>query len=425
MKVLWVCNLVLPLFSEIFKLPNTNLGGWLSSSYEELIRNGIDIAVCSPVEYKTFKKMRYTKYFNENLKCFLFPEFLSHPERKSKTTKNFLKEIISEYQPDIVHIHGTEYYHTLALTELLNPNQYVISIQGLVSYIEKSYFLGLPYKIYYKKTIRDILKNDSLYKQKMSLHKRGEFEIQALKNSKNVIGRTEWDYSCVKLINNNIRYFTGNECIRREFYFHKWDENKCIKHSIFVSQCSSPIKGFHILLESISIVKQFYDDVKIYTTGPNLLKMKLYEKQKLPYYQKYLIDIINKNDLQNNIEFLGYLNEKQMVDAMLKSQVFICCSSIENSSNAIGEAIQLSMPIIVSDVGGNKDIVNSEKVAMIYPANEYYTLAARIINIFSSNKIDIHYKELNIISNKRYDRKENIHNLIKIYEKIYREKNDE
>ena len=146
--------------------------------------------------------------------------------------------------------------------------------------------------------------------------------------------------------------------------------------------------------------------------------MNLYEKQKLPYYQKYLIDIINKNNLQNNVQFLGYLNEKQMVEAMLKTQVFVCCSTIENSSNAIGEAIKLSMPIIVSDVGGNKDIVSSEKVGLTYPANEYYTLAARILDIFSSNKFVINHKALNDLSNQRYDRKENIQTLMNIYETI-------
>ena len=198
MKVLWVCNLVLPYYSEKFELPKTSLGGWMSSSYEELLRNGMDIAVCSPVECRFFKRLKITKYFDGNLKCFLFPEYLAHPEKKFAKTKDYLKKIILEYQPDIVHIHGTEYYHTLALTELLNPNQYVISIQGLVSFIEKSYLLEIPKKIYHRKTIRDFLKNDSLYKQKNSLYKRGKFEIQAIKNSKNIIGRTKWDFSCTK-----------------------------------------------------------------------------------------------------------------------------------------------------------------------------------------------------------------------------------
>ena len=45
-----------------------------------------------------------------------------------------------------------------------------------------------------------------------------------------------------------------------------------------------------------------------------------------------------------------------MCDRYLKSNLFVCCSAIENSPNSLGEAQLLGMPYVASFVGGVPEI---------------------------------------------------------------------
>ena len=63
-----------------------------------------------------------------------------------------------------------------------------------------------------------------------------------------------------------------------------------------------------------------------------------------------------KNDLHNFVNFTGYRNDT--MEILKNSNVFLNSSSNEALSFAILEAMSVSLPLIVTNVGGNTDIVN-------------------------------------------------------------------
>ena len=71
------------------------------------------------------------------------------------------------------------------------------------------------------------------------------------------MGRTTWDQACTYLINPKVKYHFCNETLRSEFYKDRWKVENCNKHTIFISQASYPIKGFHKFLEALVQVKTF------------------------------------------------------------------------------------------------------------------------------------------------------------------------
>lgn len=77
------------------------------------------------------------------------------------------------------------------------------------------------------------------------LTRRSNNEIATIKLCKNIIGRTEWDRLHTYYINKKRKYYFCNETLRDEFYMSEWNNDSCKKHSIFISQGSSPIKGIH------------------------------------------------------------------------------------------------------------------------------------------------------------------------------------
>ena len=143
----------------------------------------------------------------------------------------------------------------------------VISIQGLVSAIEKHAFASLPFKAIYGMTFRNLLKQDNVAGLRRLYARRGKNEIEAIKGVKHVIGRTTWDKACVTQINPDVRYHFCNETLRQEFYKHSWSIDKCIKHTIFVSQGQSPIKGLHHVLEAMPIIVARFPNAKLVIAG--------------------------------------------------------------------------------------------------------------------------------------------------------------
>lgn len=382
MKILWIVNVVFQQVADACGLESSAGGGWLSGFFESMKnKQNYNISVCFPYSGQRIKR----KTSSVNYYSFIEKSLTKYDD----SLEMFFSDIITEEMPDVIHIFGTEFPHTLAAVKACKNmgvlERCVINIQGLISACAEQYYAGLSNSAIYKCSIRDFLKADNVYFQKKNFEKRGIFEINALKIAKNVIGRTDWDLNLIKSINPDINYYFCNESLRSEFYEDpKWDYEKCEKYSIFVPQSYYPLKGFHNLISIFAEVTKKYPDTHIYTTGNGgdyhnfLLNLR-----HQTYYQKYLLKLIKKYNLKDKISFLGNLNASEMRERLLKSNVFLLASSIENSSNSLGEAMLLGVPSISSNVGGIKTLMTHNKEGFLYPFDKPETINLYIDKIFS------------------------------------------
>ena len=131
----------------------------------------------------------------------------------------------------------------------LYPNlNYVVSIQGLLSPYYRVCNANLKFSTLLRNlTLRDILKPTTGILTNLSLKSRIKYETEILKNVNCVIGRTTWDRSYVTSINPKIRYYQGEENLRKSFYSDEWNVKNKEKYTIFFSQAQSIIKGFYII----------------------------------------------------------------------------------------------------------------------------------------------------------------------------------
>ena len=412
MKIIWLCNTLIEEVCEKVNIKRNKPESWISATYE-FVKGLDDIEVMY-----LFPHAKHVEYLEDN---FIFK---SYPQTKiDKIESNqveYFKEILKNYNPDVVHVFGTEYSHSLAMTiaakELKISDRVVINIQGMVSIYSKHYFAFLPEKETRKYTFRDFVKRENLKNQQKKFTKRGKLEIEAIKNASHVIGRTDWDKACTSRINKDAKYHYLSETLRNAFYEDKWDYDKCEKHSIFASQCQYPIKGFHLLLEAFKEVCESYKDAKLYTTGTSPFNLSLKQKLRQTYYKKYLGKLIKKYNLKDKVVFLGQLSESEMKERLIKSNVFVCPSSIENSPNSLGEAMLLGVPSISSDVGGVKNLCTHIKEGYIYPADATYMLAYYIKKIFEDkNSVQSMCNNAMEKARKLYDKDNNFNTLRGIY----------
>jgi glycosyltransferase involved in cell wall biosynthesis len=352
---------------------------------------------------------------------YIFREDTVHPEIYDESMEESLGAIIDDFKPDLIHIFGTEYPHTLACVKAFNkPDKTLIGIQGLCSVIAEVYMADLPLKVQKKKTFRDIVRKDSLLEQQQKFEMRGDYEKEALSLVGHVTGRTDFDWEMTKIYAPNAKYHFMNETLREEFYREHWDIDKIERYSLFLSQGNYPLKGLHYVLQVLPDIIDEYEDTMLYVAGDIITANDtLKDKIKISGYGKYLLKLIKKNGLTDHVKFVGRLESDKMCARFLKTHVFLCPSAIENSPNSVGEAMLLGVPVVASNVGGIHNLLTDKHDGILYPKESLKYLKNAILSIFEDDKTAMLFS-----SNARahalitHDPDTNYNRLLEIYNEI-------
>ena len=416
-KVLWVSNNIFPDLSKKLGSDIPVAGGWMYGLANDL-SNHINLTVATVRENQpeyncTINGINYY-LLNAKVNKIKYDEVLEEQWKK----------IADGINPDLVHIHGTEYAHGLALMKACPKLNYVISIQGMTSVIGRYYNSGISMMEILKNiTLRDILKSQTIFQEKRKFEKRGsDIELNYIKLATDIIGRTQWDHDHVKTINPTVNYHFCNESLRDSFYnSKKWNTETKKDYTVFLTQASYPIKGLHKVLEAVNYIKDEFPQLKIRVAKKNILHNHkgFLEKMKIGGYGKYIRSLIKKYKLQNSVEFIGYKDEEAMVEEYLNAHVFICPSSIENSPNSLGEAQILGVPCIAAYVGGIPEMVTDGETGKLYRFEEVEMLAQAIKKIFTNDSFSEKLSKNSIqVASERHHRKTNLNKTLSIYDDI-------
>lgn len=379
MRVLWVCNIMLPRIAKQLGAESSNKEGWLSGLCDVLLErrreNGIELHVAYPVQQVAegldydFHKIALPELGEDAvLYAYGFCEDVAHAERYEPELEERLDKIINHVKPDVIHCFGTEFAHTLAVVRACEqPKKVLVGIQGLCQVIAKAYMADLPEEVQNRVTFRDWLKQDSIRQQQRKFAMRGEREPEIIRLAGNVTGRTRFDRYYTQKWNPNVCYYSMNETLRNCFYEGEWQREKCEPHTIFLSQGDYPLKGLHYLLMAVGKLKTQYPDIRIKVAGNSIVNYKkLKDKLRISAYGAYLRSMMKQYRLEDRVQFLGRLNAQEMKEEYLKCGLFVCCSSNENSPNSLGEAMLLGVPCVAANVGGISTIFSHGEDGILY-----------------------------------------------------------
>lgn len=381
MKVLWVVNTVFPDVAKQMGLLPPVFGGWMYGLAADLAASeNITLAVATVYSGSDFKSITVN-----GIQYYLLPQKATGRHRGQKESD--WKKVVDNFAPDIVHIHGTEFGHGMALLNACPNLKYVVSIQGLVSVYHRYFLAGMStWDVLSNISFRDIICWDTLYHAKHDFYKRGLVEKEYIRRATAVIGRTDWDRAHAQAINPKVAYHFCNESLRNEFYTsERWSLDSCRRHSIFLSQAGYPIKGLHQVLKAVALIKDDYPDILVEVAGHDITKSAtLKDRLKRSGYGRYIGRMIKQYGLEKNIRFLGPLQAEEMKKAYLRAHVFICPSSIENSPNSLGEAQILGVPCIAAYCGGIPSMVKDGVNVALYRFHEHEMMASNIHKLFES-----------------------------------------
>ena len=433
MRILWVCNIMLPVVAEHLGLEASNKEGWLTGLVNKMLQNQkenhIELGVCFPAqgELAAFEKELLIEESDASVHAFGFYEDVKRAEVYEERTEKRLWEIMEKFRPDMIHCFGTEFPHTLAAVKAFGRKERtLIGIQGLCSICAKYLRADLPDEVWNRCTFRDMVKRDDLRRQQEKYVRRGVHEIEAVRMAGHITGRTKWDKKYTGEWNPQATYHFMNETLRSNFYEGFWQEETCKKYSIFLSQGDYPIKGLHYVLRAMPTILESYPEAEIFVAGNSIIKTAADDgingikgKLKLESYGKYILQLMKETRTLHKVHFLGRLNAAQMKEQYLNSHVFVCPSSIENSPNSVGEAMLLGVPTVCAAVGGIPDIFTDDEDGLLYPAGDVKKLAEAVKVMFAGGeKVERYRNSARLHAQHTHNAQRNYERLMEIYAAI-------
>jgi colanic acid/amylovoran biosynthesis glycosyltransferase len=124
----------------------------------------------------------------------------------------------------------------------------------------------------------------------------------------------------------------------------------------------NPIKGHHDLIEVIKILRHQGFDVHLQIAGEDELGGH--------GYRRVLETLIQSMGLSAYVELLGAVSEEAIRAGLENAHVFVLASLNEGIPVAVMEAMAMAMPVVVTDVGGNSELINHGMNALLVPAEQ-------------------------------------------------------
>lgn len=415
MKILWIVNMVMPDLAKMLGVGTGASGTWMIDLAHQLSKmEQIELAIACVYGKKfTVVNGKRVKYYvipgNGRTMLFYNPSLIKYWEK-----------VESDFKPDIVHIHGTEYTHAISYLRNYPDKKYVLSIQGVVKKVSEKHNgeLGIKQLIRYR-TLRENLHLSGMIEKTLVSKKNARYEREIIQKVHYATGRTDWDKYFMQSINPNIRYYRCYYNLREEFYCaEKWSVQKADKNRVYVSTAAqTPFKGGHIVLRAIAIVKNRFPKTKFVFLGGKVTNGKLVVTDG---YSKYINKLIKKLEIQNNIEFIGRQDTQGVISLMRNCRICIIPSAIENASATMREAMHIGIPVIAAFRGGMINLIDDRKSGYYYDYSEYEYLAGRIEELLQDDSLAAKFSDNEIkIAEKMHDREKNTNDFLEMYNDIY------
>lgn len=98
---------------------------------------------------------------------------------------------------------------------------------------------------------------------------------------------------------------------------------------------------------------------------------------------KDLKELVGTLGIQDDVIFTGFIDDPQKYINLF--EIFLLSSFSEGTSMTVLEAMSLGKPCVVTDVGGNPEIVINNKTGMVVPSNDADQFSEKIIELLTDN----------------------------------------
>lgn len=418
MKILWIVNIYIGKLAEQKGLIATS-GKWMEAELQKLYnKDDIQVTVCTTAAVPEKECLQ-----DGNIRYVVLPTGPVHKYRVTDAAVAVWRELLDEEQPDIIQLWGTEYPHGLAAIRA-NAGRIpaCVYIQGVISSIALYYRGQLRDKVLRQnQTWLDFLPGRSVFAAEKRFEKQAVIEQEILRECGHVVLENQWSQDQYSADNPNLRFYYHRLPLKEEFGALTWSEERCQKHTILSIASGYPLKGFHILLQALSVVVKDFPDVRLVVPGASFSEVSGMASMKQGGYGRYIRRMIREYGLSSHIQFVGPQSSAELARLMCDSHVFVTASAVENHCSTLREAMTVGTPCISSYVGGIPEYLHHKVNGFLYRYEDYRSLAARIMDLFRAPSLCREFSQAARHTMEQMYREEPLSSLQNIYTQILKE----
>lgn len=276
---------------------------------------------------------------------------------------------VRSFEPNLIHVHGTEGPFGLLAQTAQVP--LVTSLQGLLVACSRAFFEGIPPAEVLRNTLSvEFAKGGGLVHSSWNMRTAAQRELRIMESCHFFTGRTEWDKSVLSVINATARYYRLDDVLRPEFYGHEWRPVPGGPFVVYAIGSAAPYKGLISLLEAVALLRDSVrPDVQLRVSGDLGVMWPIAQRA------------VRRLRLESCIAWLGPLPTASIVSELEAASIYVHPSLVDNSPNALAEAMMVGVPCVASSAGGIPSMIRDGTDGLLCAPNDVYGLAGRLATV--------------------------------------------
>jgi glycosyltransferase involved in cell wall biosynthesis len=134
-------------------------------------------------------------------------------------------------------------------------------------------------------------------------------------------------------------------------------------------------KGFHRVIEVLPALVAKYPELVYLVIGGDSPEGNIRER---------LEQQVKTLKLEDNVRFLGAYPSEQLKLPLSAADLFVLATANEGWANVFLEAMACGLPVITTEVGGNKEVVNDPRMGTVVPFGDPAALLAALLKGFET-----------------------------------------
>ncbi|MFT5294379.1 MAG: glycosyltransferase involved in cell wall biosynthesis [Colwellia sp.] len=148
--------------------------------------------------------------------------------------------------------------------------------------------------------------------------------------------------------------------------------HKLVEHVCIVGNMTRKVKRTELFIHAAAIVSKSYPDIKWHIIGDGDLRTEL---------EALSMDL----GIDQKVVFTGRISN--VAEYTENMQIGVICSDSEGLSNAILEYMFKGLVCVVTDVGGNPELIKDNETGLLVPTGDFDAIAKQIILLIENPKL--------------------------------------
>lgn len=319
-----------------------------------------------------------------------------------------------EFQPDLIHVWGTEWYWGLLPSRGLLKAPSVLTLQGVKYSIAPHCHGGMTIGERLASTgLREAAKV-ALFQGRHAYFSKGErWEREIMRGHRWAICQTPWQEAQMLSNRPDAKLFHLDLPLRPAFEQSEGWSPPATSPTIFTI-APAPSKGLHVAVRAVALLRHRFPEVQLRIAGlaPNAGIHR-------DGYLHWIAAEISRLEMTSQVKWLGSLSAVQIAEELRSASAMVVSTFIESYCMAFAEAMRVGTPAVVSFTGGTAYLGKDEESCLFVPPGDAAMCAYQLERVLSNRDLAMRLSaNARQIATERHEQSRIVREQLRIYQHV-------